>query len=92
MLNIFTKEFIEEIGFKFTVGDENSQYGEAVSKKPNGMTVINWNNGGHFCTYFGEKLEPNVSMSIKKDGGTRTAFNGYVFSQDDVRFLLKRTN
>jgi len=91
MLKIFTDDFLKEIGFKFSKGDEDSQYGEAVSLMPRGMTVINWNNEGHFCTYFGDKLKENVSVSIKKDAGSRTAFNGYVYSQDDVRMLLDRT-
>lgn len=91
MLKLFTDDFIKEINFKFVNCDENSQYGEASSNYPNGMTIINWNNEGHHCTYFGDKLESNVSMSIKKDGGTRTVFNGYVFTQDDIRNLLKLT-
>jgi len=91
MLKIFTEDFIKEIGFKFSKGDENSQYGEVNSLIPRGMTVINWNTEGHTCTYFGDKLKENVSVSIKKDGGTRTVFNGYVYSQDDMRMLLDRT-
>lgn len=91
MLKIFTEDFIKEIGFKFSNGDENSQYGEAVSLITRGMTVINWNTGGHTCTYFGDNLNENVSVSIKKDAGSRTVFNGYVYSQDDMRMLLDRT-
>ena len=91
MLKIFTEEFIKEIEFLYSSGDENSQYGEAVSIRPRGMTVINWNNEGSICTYFGDKLKPNVSVSIKKDGGTRTVFNGYVYSQDDIRIIIDRT-
>lgn len=89
---IFTAAFLEEVGFTFSKGDENSQYGEAISKRPKGMTILNWNNEGHFCTYFGDKLPENVSLYIGKDGGTRTAFNGYVFNQDQVRLLLELTN
>ena len=93
-MNIFTDEFLKEIGFTL-VKRYNSkfspyqEYGEA--KDRTGMTIINWNNEGHSCTYFGEKLKPNVSISIKKDGGTRYAFNGYVFTPDDVLTLLKLT-
>ena len=55
------------------------------------MTHIYWNNDGHSVTYFGDKLKPNISFSIRKDADTRYAFNGYVFTQDDVRLLLKLT-
>jgi hypothetical protein len=67
----------------------NKPYGCAVDKI--GMTHIYWNEEGNSCTYSGKKLEPNVSMSIRKDADTRYAFNGYVFNQDDVRRLLKLT-
>lgn len=55
------------------------------------MTVLEWNNDGPSSTYFGEPLEDNVYLSIGKDGNTRKVFNGYVFSQEDVKFLLSRT-
>lgn len=93
-MEIFTDEFLKEIGFILTerrIGkfSPNPEYGSA--KDRTGMTIINWCNEGHSCTYFGEELPDNVSMEIKKDGGTRHAFNGYAFSQDDVRQLLKLT-
>lgn len=87
MEKIFTPEFIKEIGFKL-VSEENG-YGCIVDKI--GMTHIYWNEEGVCCTYFREKLEPNISMAIRKDADTRYAFNGYVFNQDDVRNLLKMT-
>lgn len=55
------------------------------------MTYLYWNEEGCSVTYFGEILEPNISLAIRKDGDTRYAFNGYVFNQDDVRRLLKLT-
>ena len=91
---IFTSEFLKEIGFAL-ISEEKSKfkpysiYGKA--KDRTGMTVLSWCEEGHSCTYFGDKLEPNTSLGIKKDGGTRYAFNGYVFNQDDVRTLLKLT-
>lgn len=93
-MEIFTNDFLKEIGFtlvKRTISKYSpyQEYGEA--KDRTGMTILNWNNGGASCTYFGEKLEPNIFFVIGKDGGTRTAFNGYVFSEDDVRKLLKLT-
>ena len=91
---IFTPEFLAEIGFKLVYEKiseykPNRPYGSA--KDRTGMTLIFWNEEGASCTYFGEKLEPNTVFCIEKDGGTRTAFNGYVFNQDDVRRLLKLT-
>jgi len=64
-------------------------YGVATS--PDGMTSISWATDGHSVTYYGDVLVPNLSLLIKKDGGTRTAFNGYVFSKEEVLTLLKQT-
>jgi hypothetical protein len=93
---IFTDEFLKEIGFQRQVKELSSfsrpgQYGRAVDLRTNGMTILEWNNEGASCNYFGEALESNVYFGIKKDGGTRGAFNGYVFTQDDVRKLLSLT-
>lgn len=101
-MEIFTDDFIKKIGFKKvdsyvledfdgtkTTYKVNPPYGRAEC--PNGMTILQWNNEGVPCTYFGEKLKPNVSFSIGKDGGTRKAFNGYVYSQEDVIKLLDLT-
>ena len=91
---IFTPEFLKEIGFTL-IKEEISKFlpykAFGSAKDRIGLTHLYWNYGGHSCTYFGEKLEPNASFCIKKDGETRTAFNGYIFSQDDVRRLLKLT-
>ena len=87
---MITDEFLKEIGFKRTYGEDGSQYGKAEDVRT-GITRLAWNHEGHSVTYFGEPLEPNVAFGIKKDGGTRTAFSGYVFSLDDVRHLLKMT-
>lgn len=94
MEKIFTEEFLEEIGFTLVYGKiseykPNKPYG--CAKDRIGLTHLYWNEEGNSCTYFGEKLEENVSLSIRKDADTRYAFNGYVFSQDDVRRLLKLT-
>lgn len=90
-MEIFTDQFLQEIGFKRILLESSANYGKAVDLRTNGMTELYWNTEGHICTYFGERLQQNVSFSIKKDGGTRYAFNGYVFSQDDVVRLLKLT-
>jgi hypothetical protein len=91
---IFTPEFIKEIGFilvylKISEFKPNKPYGCAKDKI--GLTHIYWNEDGCSCTYFGEKLEPNLSMLVRKDADTRTVFNGYVFNQDDVRNILRLT-
>ena len=94
MEKIFTEEFLKEIGFTI-VYEKTSDFKPfqiyGCAKDKIGLTHIYWNEDGHHCTYFGDKLEPNTSVSIKKDADTRTAFNGYVFSQDDVRKLLTLT-
>lgn len=89
MENILNEEHLTEIGFKLV--KEEDGYGEAIDKRTNGMTVIKWNRQGAFCTYFGDKLDKNIYVSIMKDAGTRTAFNGYVFSKDEFNLLLKLT-
>ena len=91
---IFTPEFLKEIGFilvyeKISEFKPHKLYG--CAKDRIGLTHIYWNEDGASCTYFGEKLEPNIHMSIRKDADTRCVFNGYVFNQDDVRRLLKLT-
>lgn len=69
--------------------ENNIWYGKA--KDRTGMTVIHWCTKGHFCTYFSEELEPNISVSIGKDGNTRLAFNGYCFNKEDFKRTLKMT-
>ena len=96
MEDFITNELLEELGFTL-VSYEQSEFnldvffGKAESKSPRGMTLITWSTGGHSCTYFGEKLRPNISVGIKKDGGTRTAFNGYCFNEEDFRKVLQLT-
>ena len=90
-MEIFTDEFLEEIGFKRVKIDSPENYGKAIDKRTNGMTVLTWNTEGHSVTYFGEPLEENTALGIGKDAGTRKAFNGYVFTQEDVKRLLQLT-
>lgn len=91
---IFTEEFLKEIGFTL-IEEKKSEfkpysiYGKARDRI--GMTIIQWCEDGHSCTYFGDKLQPNTSVGILKDGGTRYVFNGYVFTQNDFRLLLNLT-
>jgi len=95
MENFITEELLKELGFnlislkKSHHSKSEDLYGKAVDKF--GMTYIYWNTGGHSVTYFGEKLEPNIGVSIKKDGDTRTAFNGYCFNVYDFKRVLKLT-
>jgi len=92
----FIKENIEKLGFKLIKYEESTWdkgvfYGVAHDIKANGMTQLQWCSGGHSCTYFGDKLEKNISIGVKKDGGTRHAFNGYVFTLEDFERVLKLT-
>ena len=95
MEDFITKELLEELGFTRKSYTESAEkgifYGVAESISPKGMTVIDWSTRGHRCTYFGKGLDPNISVGIKKDGGTRTAFNGYVFSVEEFKLILKLT-
>lgn len=95
MENFITEELLNELGFKL-ISLEKSKYskseelyGKAIDKI--GMTYIYWNTNGNSVTYFGEKLEANIGVLIKKDGDTRTAFNGYCFNVDDFKKVLKLT-
>lgn len=88
-MDLFEKEYIESLGFK--VVKDDGQYGEATSVMPKGMTVLQWNRDGASCTYLGEKLPDNAYFSIQKDGGTRYAFNGHVFSREDIEKTLELT-
>lgn len=65
------------------------EYGEVRDKI--GMTIIYWNNEGHSCTYFGNKLNENISFTIEKDGGNRKVFDKYFFNKEDVKHLLELT-
>jgi hypothetical protein len=103
---ILTDEVLEELGFirqlsyesedfktgKITVHEVNPPYGRAIDKRTNGMTVLQWNNDGYQKNYFREPLEDNVMLLIGKDGGTRTSFHGFVYSKEDVKFILDRTS
>lgn len=84
-----SKEFMRELGFN-TIRDDGV-YGEAIDIRTNGMTIINWNREGHSCTYFGDKLESNINLEIKKDGGTRTVFCGYIFNENELKDILRMT-
>jgi hypothetical protein len=89
--DFFEKEFIESLGFE--VESDDGQYGKAVSTRGcRGMTVLQWNRHGAHCTYFGDPVEKyNCIFAIKKDGGTRYAFDGYVFSKENIKDLLEMT-
>lgn len=88
-LDIFETKYMKSIGFKVTKDD--GTYGEAKCIRTNGMTTINWNREGHSMTYFGDKLNKNVSVGIKKDAGTRTAFSGYIYSREQLELILNLT-
>jgi hypothetical protein len=85
---IFTDDFLNDIGFKRTHNTGRPQYGSAESIQFKGKLQFQWNNEGCGCMYDGTRLPPNVSFGIKDDWGTRNTFHGLVYSQDDVRKLL----
>lgn len=92
-LNLFTDELLEELGFKLEYRKISKfspfqEYGRAKS----GMTTLSWNTEGAFCTYHGEPNKDNNIFYIGKDCDTRTAFNGYVFNQEDIRKVIKLTS
>lgn len=95
--DFITPALLEELGFKLTSYKQNKYkdgdhfYGKAVDKRTNGMTVLSWNTQGASCTYFGDKLEPNIYLRIGKDGDTRAAFSGYVFNEQDFRKVISLT-
>lgn len=99
------KDFIKEVledsktfgGFKITSykqstfdkPEKNIWYGKAQDRI--GMTIIHWCTDGHGVTYFGEKIKPNITVNLGKDGGTRTVFNGYCFNKEDFKKVLTLT-
>ncbi len=93
-VKIFTPEFLKEIGFTLVYEKQSEFYPYQIygcAKDRIGLTHIYWNTEGCHCTYFGEALPPNTAVGIRKDADTRYVFNGYVFSQDDLRTVLKLT-
>ena len=94
---IFTPEFLKEIGFEGGSSPpakyrEKDEYGRAESLRPKGKVILSWNNAGYGTDYFGNKRDKNVFLCIEEDGGTRKVYYGVVFSQEDVRFILKRVS
>lgn len=75
--------------YKESKWDKGKYFGKAKDKT--GMTTINWSTKGHGVTYFGDKLEQNISVEIRKDGGTRIVFNGYCHSKEDFLKVLTLT-
>lgn len=101
MKPIFTKEFLDSIGFEdksvpstynrkiLMDGEPVLEYGVASSKIPKNMNVIEWCNTGFRVNYFGEALEPNISVRIGSDGNTRTLFSGIIYTEQDFREILR---
>ena len=104
MENIFTDDFLEEIGFAPVTEYENEDfegnkttykvshpYGRAIDKRGN-MTILTWNLNGPSITYYKEPVEKGaIYFEVRKDGGGRVAFNGYVWTQEEVRTVLNFT-
>mgnify|MGYP001615981581 CR=1 FL=1 len=95
MKDLITQELLTELGLTLVSLEESKHradvfYGKAIGK--GGMEELTWNTSGAHCTYSGVILPANVDVCLKKDGGTRTAFNGYVFTQDDLRKVIQLTS
>lgn len=84
------KKYLKTIGFD--VKSFDGTYGIAESQSPKGYIVINWNEKGHGVTYSGKKLSDNCSVCIKKDGGTRKVFDGYIFDRRQLELILELTD
>lgn len=84
--DLFDKDFLKEIGFEVT--EDNGQYGKAVSIRPKGKILLSWNRDGANCDYFGTP-EPrkNAFFGIQEDGGTRSTFNGIVYTREQIELL-----
>ncbi len=83
----FNEDFLKENNFKLIKDD--GQYGEAESIKPNGYRTLNFNRAGVSVSYEGDKLEPNIAIGLKLDGGTRHGFNGIIYSKEDFITIAK---
>jgi len=90
MEDFFKKEFLLSLGFKVT--EDNGQYGKAESIRPKGKILLSWNREGTNINYFGDPMPggKNSFFGVEEDGGTRTGFNGIVYSEDDVKFIVDR--
>lgn len=96
MKDFITTEVLSSLEFHLTKYEESDWkigvfYGTAESLFPKGMTIINWNTRGCSCTYNGDKLQPNIAISVMKDGGTRTVFNGYIFNEEQLKTIINLT-
>ncbi|HRW21312.1 MAG TPA: hypothetical protein P5509_05010 [Bacteroidales bacterium] len=88
--DLFSKDFLKRLGFEITKDD--GQYGKAESIRPKGKILLSWNRDGAHCDYFGTPItEYNAFFGVEEDGGTRTAFNGIVYSEQDIERILKLT-
>lgn len=91
MNNIFTKEFLEEI--EYTEIDtskdklnESGRYKRAWDKDNNIMIV--WSEE-EFPVTEDQVKAGNTPLGIALDKGRRLAYSGVVYTQDEVRMLLK---
>lgn len=83
----FNEDFLKENNFK-KISDDG-QYGNYESIIPNGYTTLEFNRGGIGLSYSGVNLEPNIAIGLKLDFGTRTAFNGIIYTMEDFINTLK---
>jgi hypothetical protein len=85
--DLFDKNFLAELGFEVT--EDNGVYGKAQSLRPKGKILISWNREGAHCDYFGTpNTRKNAFMGIKEDAGTRSTFNGIVYTREQIELLI----
>ena len=82
----FSEEFLKENNFK-KISDDG-QYGKYESINPNGYRTLSFNRKGISLSYEGNKLEPNIAIELRLDGGTRNGFNGIVYNSEDFKKVL----
>ncbi|MFT6125817.1 MAG: hypothetical protein ACJAVA_000259 [Flavobacteriaceae bacterium] len=93
------KDFIKEVledpstfgGFKIISYKEHKGRWYGVAQDRINLTKISWSTWGHSCTYFGKKLDKNISVGIRKDADTRYVFNGYCYTKEDFIKVLNLT-
>jgi hypothetical protein len=86
--DLFDKDFLKELGFKVTKDD--GIYGKAESLRPKGKILLSWNRDGTTYNYFGiPEIRKNSFFGIKEDCGTRSTFNGIVYTREQIELLIK---
>jgi len=89
-MEFLTQEILEPLGY--TVIERKTIWGIVYGKANDIHNRIHlaWNEEGICCDYYGVDLPKNIAIRITNDGGTRTSFDGYICSIDELKFILSR--